>query len=207
MKLASGTNEEHVNRMLDSENQNGFWSFRAEATAYASIFCVEGLLMVFLMHRLLSFARLSRTVYLLWHTLGNSLRLVVFFALLFLPTVAGFTLIVHAIYGPYLEEYALISTTLMQVYKLLKSDLDVTPIVKLDTVWAMIVLIVFYVTIYFFLMNVFLAIVVDAYYGVVLISGTPGESWTSRKRARWVLPGIILSCFQTMAPPTASESG
>lgn len=205
--LTSGSTAEHMERLLDREGKNGFRSFTTTASAYKNIFCVEGLLMAFLMHRTLSFLRLNRTVYLLWHTLGKGLRALFFFAFIFLPTIAGFTIIVHAVYGPYLTNYATMVTTILHVYKLIDGELDITPMVRLDMAWAMLVLVLFYVVINFLILNIFLTIIVEAYYTVMLTSGTPGESWSAIKRARWVLPGIVVSLCQSLAPPTASEAG
>merc|ERR1712187_290369 len=172
---------------------------------YLDILCVEGILMVFLMYRMLSFFRLNRTVYIFWHTLGTALKALLFFTCLFMPTLAGITFIAHKVYGPYLENYALVSRTLLQIYGLLEGDLDISPLVELDTLWALFIMIIFYIVFSFFLLNVFLTIVVDAYY-VIQLTTAPGEQWSTMRKAKWLIPGIFVNIYQSLSSPSSPES-
>jgi len=176
----------------------GFWSRSDQAFSYQTIFIVEGILMVFVMYRMLSFFRLNRTVYILWHALGHALTAFIYFCLMFLPSILGFVLILHEVLGPYSKEYYLLSSTMLQVYKYVHGDdVDVSVLVQLNAIWAMIFVFIFYIVVTFLLMNVFLTIVVDAYY-VVKLTSSPGERWDRWKFLKWIVPELFVNVARTI---------
>lgn len=206
-EFTGGSTKEIMERVTDVNGDLGFFSFSRKSYAYGQIMCVEGLLMVFLMLRMMSFFRLNRTVYLLWHTLGNAMKAFFFLASLFVPTVLGFIIVAHTVYGPYLDDYSTVTKTVMQFYRLLEGDLAIQKLMELDVIWTTVLIIAFYIIVSFWLLNVFVSIVVDAYYVVQVTHGTPGDKWSTSKKFRWVLPGIIVNIYQSLTSSPSTEGG
>eukprot|EP00443_Scrippsiella_acuminata_P015314 CAMPEP_0115195544 /NCGR_PEP_ID=MMETSP0270-20121206/14633_1 /TAXON_ID=71861 /ORGANISM="Scrippsiella trochoidea, Strain CCMP3099" /LENGTH=831 /DNA_ID=CAMNT_0002608865 /DNA_START=40 /DNA_END=2531 /DNA_ORIENTATION=+ len=198
VKFSQSSTKEIMQRVADTSGDKGYYSFSGQATDFVQILRVEGLMMVFLSFRMVNFFRLNRTVYLIWHTLGMALKSFLFVIALFVPTFVGFTLVAHTIYGPYLDNYATVTKTVLQFYRLLEGDLDVDELMGFDTIWAVFIIVCFYVIINYFLLNVFIAVVVDAYYVVQITQATAGDKWSTMKKVRWFVPGILVNMYQSL---------
>merc|ERR1712050_473488 len=96
------------------------------------------------------------------------------------------------VYGMYIDGFLFLNSTVVQVYRLLQGDLDVQKFVEFDALRAMALLILFYACFTFFILNVFVTIVVDAYY-VTRLTSIPGPSWSAQRWFQWATPGL---CFQ-----------
>eukprot|EP00405_Crypthecodinium_cohnii_P046556 CAMPEP_0206576128 /NCGR_PEP_ID=MMETSP0325_2-20121206/30551_1 /ASSEMBLY_ACC=CAM_ASM_000347 /TAXON_ID=2866 /ORGANISM="Crypthecodinium cohnii, Strain Seligo" /LENGTH=841 /DNA_ID=CAMNT_0054081253 /DNA_START=32 /DNA_END=2557 /DNA_ORIENTATION=+ len=201
--FTTGTTKDYMEEVADVYGTQGFTSMMGTARAYCQIFSVEGLLMLLICNRLISFCRLNSTVYTLWHTLGKATLPFFYFVLMFLPTFTGCVLITNRMYGAYLEEYSTVPGALLQLYQLLEGELDVQRLLKLDVAWTIVVLLLFYIAIRFLLLNAFVAIVVDSYYAVKLTS-TRAEKWNGL--ARWVLPSMVWNGIQSLKPASQDAS-
>mmetsp|Transcript_89361 Transcript_89361/g.255944 ORF Transcript_89361/g.255944 Transcript_89361/m.255944 type:complete len:839 (-) Transcript_89361:61-2577(-) len=204
--LTSKSTKEYMIQATDPTGTLGFQSFSWIAWTYSNVLCIEGLLMLFLFNRVISFLRLNRSIYLLWHTMGNAVKPFLFFVLMFLPTFIGVVLIMHRIYGPYLDNYASIPGALLQLYKLLDGDMNIEELLQLDMVWAMFIILIFYVVVQFVLLNAFVAIVVDSYYHVMVTTQGATETWSSTRRLRWVLPTTLVNILQSLVPTSSAET-
>jgi hypothetical protein len=187
----SMTTADYVLRVNDQDGVGGYQSYSNKAQAYESIFIVEGCLMVFLTYRMLSFLRLNSTVYLLWVTLGRAFREFVYFLLIFFPLLFGAMLYLHRMYGQYVPGFETLTLTTVQVYRLLEGNLPVQNLVDRDPLRALLILALFYISLSFFMLNVFVTIVVDAYY-VTRLTALPGPSWGPQKWMEWATPGLCL---------------
>mmetsp|Transcript_82726 Transcript_82726/g.256782 ORF Transcript_82726/g.256782 Transcript_82726/m.256782 type:complete len:806 (+) Transcript_82726:3-2420(+) len=181
-----------------------FRSYSELAFAYESIFCVEGLMMVFIMYRMLSFFRLNHTIFLLWRALGGAWTSFGYFTLMFAPAILGFIFVLHSRFGPYVDEYSQLSTTSLQIYRIMAGNIDVTALIKLDTLWACAFVVIFYIVVTILLMNVFVTIVVDAYYVVQITAGGPGEPWSFDRLYRWATWGLLVNIIQAAIPSNTS---
>jgi len=198
----SVSTSEWMSKVADIRGTEGLYSLESEAKVYEAIMSVEGLLIVFLMYRLISFLRIFRSIYLLWHAIGTAFKGMFFFGLLLIPTVVGFTYQLHMVYGPYDIAYASISHSLLAVYQLLEGSLDIEPLVKQEVAWAIVILSTFYFLMNYVLLGVFSAIVIDGYYVAQLVDGGPGENFRWRK---WLVPNVIWSIYQRTFKGQGSE--
>jgi len=176
-------------------HSKGFIALNELAYDYDRIFCIEGLLMVFISLRLVSFCRLNHHVYMLWHSLGRAFVAFGFFILMFVPIIVGFIFILHRIFGYHLEEYSLLRLSALQVLLTISGEADVSDLANVDSFMALVFLVLFYFFVTFGLMNVFLTTVVDAYYIVQLTEGGPGEKWTWARFYKWALPSLAVQAI------------
>jgi hypothetical protein len=186
------TTADYIMKTHDQDGGIGFTSYSTKAKAYESLFVVEGFLMVFLSYRMISFFRLNATVYLLCHALGRAFWEFVYFSLIFFPFLFGVFLYLQKMYGPYIDGFDHLDSTVIQVYRLLEGNLDVGQLVDLEPLRSVVLLVLFYIVFTFFCMNVFVTIVVDAYY-VTRLTSIPGPSWSMSKWIQWAMPSL---CYQ-----------
>jgi len=196
-----------IERVADEEpgrmGELGFYSMESMADQYQRVMVTEGLLMVFIMYRMISFFRINRIIYLLWHSLGLAWKGMIFFSFLLLPTICGFTYLLHIVYGPYTPKYASLPSTLLAVYQMTDGAIDIRPLVQQEKLWALIILILFYVVVKLILGAVFATLVIDGYYVAHLVDGGPGEKFRWRK---WAVPNVVWSIFQKFRNQSVEES-
>uniref|UniRef100_A0A7S4S6M5 Polycystin domain-containing protein n=1 Tax=Alexandrium monilatum TaxID=311494 RepID=A0A7S4S6M5_9DINO len=177
-----------------------FHSFTDLALTYNNIFCIEGLLMIFLSLRMMSFFRLNHRIYLLWKMLGVGFMSFSFFALMFLPTLIGFIILLHTRFGVYLDKFSSFNMAAVQFYRIVQGQLNMNELVNIDMAWSMVLSVLFFVMIPFMTFNVYAAIVVDAYFITQITAGGPGESWTLNKYYRWAVPSLLVNMIQAITP-------
>jgi len=173
-----------------------FYSFTEIATVYLNGYCIEGILGVLVMYRLISFFRLSRSVYLMWTTMGKALKVLFFVCAFFLPTCLGIIFMFHSLYGPYVSDYALLSRTLLRYYLMTEGDLDLETLLKIEPTWMLLLMILVYTVVVFVVFNLLTVVVVDAYY-FKFMTTPPGEAWSTARKLKWVVPGFLVSLAQS----------
>lgn len=198
------TTAEYIRQANDPERTNGFYSFRFMAWEYNTIYILDGIAMVFLMYRMITFFRLSHTVYLQRKAIGQALKAFMFFTLIFVPAIAGFIVVSTALFGKYIFGFSSLSRTTVSTFKLTAGDLHPS-VLDRDVVVGVISTIALYLLLTFFLMNVFITIFVDAYYVVRLTCTQPAEKWDGQRIRTWALPGACVSMFQAVWPSSKSE--
>jgi hypothetical protein len=194
--------------MEEVQDEAGTGSISSSQLAYTvnSIFMVEGILFVFLMYRLLSLFRISRTIYSLWHTIGIALKALVFLIGLFLPTIIGFALLTYALFGALLPEFENLETTGLIVYRLLRGDAPFLELMQLMPVWTVVVTTLFYCVMKFCLLSIFAFVVLDAYYIVQVTSPiTASDYWGFRRWFQWAVPPVCLNMLSAMFTSDSNE--
>lgn len=198
--------KEKTGRILERADMR-FTSFTGMAVWYNEIFCIEGLLMIFYMYRMLSFFRFFDTIYLMWHSLGRALWGFIFFIIIFMPLFLGFVVFLHSSFGPYMTEFSQMSLSYLSMYEIINGGVGISTLLKFDRLLGLLFIICFYIVVTFILLNVFVTIVVDAYYVVQISSGSPAEQWTRDKIIRWALPSLVINLFLTSHSKSVAESG
>ena len=195
---------EFLAKVNDAGRTLGFTSMRQLAWEYNTVFVLDGIAMIFLMYRMITFFRLSHSVYLLWRAVGQALKMFVFTTLIFVPSLAGFIVVSTALFGRYLFGFSSLGQTSMSTMKLLAGNLD-PQVLERDVVVGVISTVALYLLLTFFLLNVFVTIFVDAYYVIRLTSTQPADKWDGQRIRDWVLPGVCVSIFQALWPSRKSE--
>mmetsp|Transcript_55600 Transcript_55600/g.120028 ORF Transcript_55600/g.120028 Transcript_55600/m.120028 type:complete len:850 (-) Transcript_55600:55-2604(-) len=209
IKFSYETNErmsEVVDRVIPGRPPRGFTSSMHLASVYETLFVLEGVAFLLIMYRLLSLLRLNHTVYLLWHTLGEALKAFAFFVAMFLPALVAFVLLAKSVWGGYLEKYRTFSLTSLQIYKLMRGQMNTRELQQWNSFWSTFLAIVFFVVITFLLLNVFTAIFVDAYYVVKLTSHPPPEKWDAQRLYTWAMPALFISVINNLCYSSTSEA-
>lgn len=167
------------------------------------------MLFVLIMYRMLSLFRLNHKVYLLWHTIGSAWKSYMFMVGVFLPTIVGFVFIANSVWGRTLSGYSSMSLTFLRVYDIVEGHIDMTVLTKMDAAWACFYFLVFYAFVKFLLLNVFVTILVDAYYVVKVTtsSSTGNEKWNMQKWRSWAIPALFRDVARALVMKTDMGAG
>ncbi|CAE6943806.1 PKD2 [Symbiodinium natans] len=205
VEFQSSSTAAYLERAQDAGRTHGFYSFREMAWNYNTIFIVDGIVMVFLMYRMITFFRLSHTVFLQWRAVGQALKMFIFFAMIIVPAFAGFVVVSTMLFGRYIQGFSSLGLSAISSMKLVAGNLN-PQVLNRDLVTAVISTVALYLLLTFFLMNVFVTIFVDAYYVVRLTSTQQAEKWDGQRIRTWALPGVCVSIFQAILSAGESES-
>jgi len=186
---------ELIKKMQDVDKTTGFLCFMDTAHAYEWLFILESAIFGITMLRLVSLARINRTVYLLWHTLGRTLTQGMYLCLLFVPTIFFFTLIAHRIWGANSMDFLTLSKSVISVFHMTKGALDVSQLVRLDTLLAAFYYFLLYIFVTFLLITGFALVFIESYYVVQLTCTAQGETWNYEKWKNWLVHPVLLSLF------------
>mmetsp|Transcript_50878 Transcript_50878/g.131165 ORF Transcript_50878/g.131165 Transcript_50878/m.131165 type:complete len:857 (+) Transcript_50878:120-2690(+) len=170
----------------------GYRSYADMAYDFETMYCVEGLLMMFLMFRMMNFTRMNYYVMVVKRTLGRAILSFLLFCAIFTPSLAGFVLIAHKVFGSTLPEYSLVSRTVIQMYRLGEGQLRLQGLMNMDVFGTMVLVVVFYAFMTFVLLNAFATVVVDAHYLVRLNSGGR-EKWDRSRWLTFALPTLVVN--------------
>lgn len=188
----------------NGEETNRFESLTTPAFHYNTIFIIDGLMMVFLMYRIISFFRLSHTVYLLWHALGSAIKGLGFFFFVMSPAVFSFVLLSWVHFGSYFMDFSNMTRSFVSCVRLANADLDLT-YYESDPAWVIFTIVTIYVIVTFLALNLFASILTDAHYVVQLTCAQPVEKWDLQRLRSWVFPRLCVNIFQAIWSSDQSE--
>eukprot|EP00930_Biecheleria_cincta_P055699 TRINITY_DN41993_c0_g1_i1.p1 TRINITY_DN41993_c0_g1~~TRINITY_DN41993_c0_g1_i1.p1 ORF type:complete len:905 (+),score=115.20 TRINITY_DN41993_c0_g1_i1:117-2717(+) len=183
---------------------NRFQSFSLAAFNYNTIFVVDGLMMVFLMYRMISFFRLSHNVYLLWHALGVALKGLGFFILVASPGALAFVLLSWSRFGGYFIDFSNFTRAFVTCVRFIQADVD-PMYYETDPLWILFTMIAVYLIVTFLVLNLFTLILTDAHYVVQLTCAQPVEKWDLQRLRSWVFPRLCVNIFQAIWSSDQSE--
>eukprot|EP00746_Dinoflagellata_sp_MGD_P090950 gnl/MRDRNA2_/MRDRNA2_35967_c0_seq1.p1 gnl/MRDRNA2_/MRDRNA2_35967_c0~~gnl/MRDRNA2_/MRDRNA2_35967_c0_seq1.p1 ORF type:complete len:977 (+),score=158.88 gnl/MRDRNA2_/MRDRNA2_35967_c0_seq1:101-3031(+) len=204
--FATQTTPEWVNQL--NTNSGGFISLSTEAYVHEQVQVIEGILFLANMARILSFLRLNHKVFMLWHTIGEALKMFVYFCMLFFPIFVGFCILAHSIWAPYTEGFDTVSETMLSLLEFMKGNLEYESMSHNDQVWSAVFFLLFFLIISFCLLNIFTAILIDSYYVVALTAGfDPKEfQWKTSKWLSWACPSLFFNFIMELQRP-ATDTG
>lgn len=188
-----------LNRANDPTRGAGFYSFSYVGWQQQTIFCVEGLLMVLAMFRIITLTRLSGKVYTLWNAMGKALAWYGYIVLTFLPALIAFVFLARSQFGSVTKQFSTLSYCGLEAYKLLNNQVDASRIQTSGAAFTLVMVIIFYIVISFLLQNALLAILINAYYRVKIttVQNSP-EDWGRAKWLQWACPvgiGAMIEAF------------
>jgi len=189
--LCGKSTEEHLT-LLDTSGY-GFISYGSTALWYTTLLRLEGALFALTMVRMLSLLRLNRHVYVMWHIMSHALRNFLFVLCMFIPTMWGFVVAAHILWGHSHVEFSSKVASFTSMFYMLRGQLYIAEFLEWDVINAVIVYLLFYVVVSFFFMSTFAVVYIDAYYTIQLTSNQRGEPWDINGYVRWCLPGVILN--------------
>jgi hypothetical protein len=198
-----------LNRLPQPQGDSpGFISLSNEAYIHEQVQVLEGILFLANMARILSFLRLNHKVFMLWHTIGEALKMFVYFCALFCPVFIGFCILAHSIYAPYCPGWDTVSEAMLSLMEFMKGSLEYEKMTANDQVWSAVFFVLFFLIVTFCLLNIFTAILIDAYYVVALTAGfDPKEyQWRTSKWLSWACPSLFFNFIMELQRP-ATDTG
>jgi hypothetical protein len=187
--------------ILYFENQDMIVNFDIDSTEYVDYMTVayryglinnfEGISSFIALFSFLRFFKKSKSLKVIWGTLGESMQKMIFFFLVFSLVFIGWILLAHRGFGQYLYDYRNIGPTASTLLKILLGEVDYYSINSVQPEYAATFFFLFIALAYFVLLNIFLAIINEAYDTVYKQSSDKDE-----RDELWIIIGSIAGGVQ-----------
>lgn len=155
------SNEERRN--FDPFKATGYTEMSGLAAAYSSMFMGDSSTVLVLVVKALKYFALQKDLMLLQKTLVQAITDLVVFIALLCVLFMGFVLMGHNIFGMQAEGFNSIQNTLGTLFLILLGEFDYLEMQSVHPVWSFIYFIFFVIFMFFIVLNIFLAILNDAY--------------------------------------------
>jgi len=191
-------------KFLEEIIQNGeFQSSSARAWIYRFGMQMEGPLFGFLILRTLSFLRINRSIFIVWHTMWECGKRHLPYLAIFIPIVFGFTLWAHTIYLTLEPNYTDLPSSFISVLMMALGDVEKDRMFIPHRPNTYLFAIVFYIAMVIFLINTWISVIVWTYEKVRVEAGyCPNDyKWKEKHYANWMLAGPCARFyFNTLRP-------
>jgi hypothetical protein len=205
-RFSNKRTSEEILLLTDVDKSYGYKSYSDLARDYEWLFIMEGIIFSAAMFRMVTLFRINRTVYLLWHTLGKTMKQGLYLCLLFVPTFWFFTMCGHSIWGSKLENFRTLSRSFITVFHMTRGSFNIADLVSMDTVMAVGYYLLLYIFVTFLLVTGFATVFIEAYYVVHLTSFSSGEAFSAERWKNWFIHPALLSCFHYAMTGSVSSS-
>ena len=99
----------------------------------------------------------------LWKVLALALPRMIYFSVLFVPIMLGFTLLAHTVWGPYMDDFQSVLQSAISLLLFMKGSIDLRQMYELEPWWTVLFAVSFFFIVTFFTMNMFTAIMVRVF--------------------------------------------
>ena len=140
-----------------------FTDYSELARQYALSFNLDGLCVVALFFQLFKYLQLSPATNMLWAVLLKAGKDMMYFLLMFFILLLGFGLMGEQMLGTYLDGYSNIMRCMITLFTVLMGDFDVDDFKMANPAFGIMFFIVYILLMFLMLMNIFLAILGEAY--------------------------------------------
>lgn len=190
-----------LEKLQDDTKSVGFHNWTDTAIIYEWLYVLEGFIFFLNMLRLISLFRLSRNVYLLWHTVGIAIRQAAYLCTVFVPTYFFFMITGQRIWGASHPEFRTLASSFMAVFHMLKGEVDVEPMITSAAASAAIFYAGLYIFVTFLLFAGFAMVFAESYYVVQLTVANQSGSWGFTEWKRWFVSPVLLSLMSFAVNP------
>jgi len=135
----------------------------ALARDYSAVFIVDAFTILVLVIKSLKYFSLQKDLMLLQRTLGQAISDLSFFLLMLTFLFAGFVIMGLNIFGMQAQGFKSITDTLGTLFLILLGEFDFEEMREVSPLWSFIFFLLFVVFMFFIVLNIFLAILNDAY--------------------------------------------
>jgi len=178
-----------------------FYSWSFDATVHERLFCTEGLFVLLVMIRFVSFMKLSANIDKFWKTISRACLMIGFWLFIFAPLFLGIVMFAHCIWSPYVRRFSTWWETIAALVFFIKQDFPIEEIWKAQKTWTIPFVIYYYVVMILFLLNGFLALSVHAYWQVQVTDvAKEGKAWNTDQWMDWILVGPLYRIIFRRAP-------
>jgi len=170
-------------RSADRVDFNPFGSEYQEmgniATSYALIYLTESATIFICVIKSLKFFSLQKDLMLLQMTLGQAAKDLSVFVVMTIILFVGFVVMGYNIFGMQAQSYNTVVNTLGTLFLILLGEFDYAEMNAVSRLWAIVFFIIFVLFMFFVVLNIFLAILNDAY--TVVHTNSTWEELEKRK--------------------------
>ncbi len=135
----------------------------ALAREYSAVFIVDAFTILVLVIKSLKYFSLQKDLMLLQHTLQQAISDLSFFLLMLLFLFAGFIIMGLNIFGMQAQGFKSLRDTLGTLFLILLGEFDFEEMREVSPLWSIVFFVFFVVFMFFIVLNIFLAILNDAY--------------------------------------------
>jgi hypothetical protein len=184
-----------------------FYSYSCDAWFGEMLLSAEGVFMVFVLSRFISFLRLNPHVNQYWKMYGRACVMMAYWMFIFIPMFLGFVMLAHCIWSPGIEDFSTWWQTTVSLILYIRQDIDLVPLYERAPTWTLPFVIFYFLAVSCFLVNGFLAITIHAYFQTQLTDGIVKESksWTTDQWLDWFLAGPIYRCILRRQPGSSKR--
>merc|ERR1719446_538507 len=143
--------------------KEGYYELSNVAASYALIFITESATVFICVVKSLKFFALQKDLMLLQMTLGQAFKDLIVFVAMTIILFVGFVVMGLNIFGMQAPSYNTILNTLGTLFLILLGEFDYAEMNAVSRFWAIIFFIIFVLFMFFVVLNIFLAILNDAY--------------------------------------------
>jgi len=192
------------------ESMTSFRSYSQFATNYELLSVSEAIILLLLMVRLALFARFQPTVYRFWKMFAMTMLWFSFAIITVLPVFLGIVYLAVAIWSPYLREFSTWTNAFITCVMAAWRSFSIPELMHEKALpgWCIPFLAFFFLIITSFLLNVFLAITVHAYFETELLEGSDVDGgWSSDQWLDWMLWGPVYHRVLHREPGASRKRG
>ena len=135
----------------------------ALASQYSLVFVIDAFTVLVLVFKALKFFSLQKDMMLLQRTLGQAISDLGVFMLMLLFLFIGFVIMGLTIFGMQAQGFKSFSDTLGTLFLILLGEFDYDEMSQVSPIWALMFFVFFVIFMFFIVLNIFLAILNDAY--------------------------------------------
>ena len=143
--------------------ENYYTDFFSIGKLYGLTFNLDSICVIALCFKLLKYAQLNLSMSMLWSVLTLSGKDVMFFIIMLLLLLAGFSMMALQFFGPSINEYSTIITCVIELILVLLGQFDVDGMKQASPNFGRWFFLAYILTIVLIMMNIFLAILGEAY--------------------------------------------
>jgi len=179
-----------------------FYSYSCDAWFGEALLSAEGIFIVLVLARFISFARLNPSVNQYWKMYGRACWMFMYWMAVFLPIFFGFVMLAHCVWSPGLQEFSTWWQTIVSLIIYIRQDFNVRDMYMKAPTWTIPFIVFYFLAVSCFLVNGFLAITIHAYFQTQLTDGITkdGKSWTTDQWMDWALAGPLYRCIFRRKP-------
>jgi len=172
-----------------------------ESAARLTIILFVNMLAIFVtIARMFKFFEFQPRMNIIARTVSNSANDMFHFFVLFFSIFLAFGFLSYLLYGPHLEEFNDVGRSLQSIGEFMLGEFDFQRLKSVDAVLASLLFWFFVLVVFFTMVNVFLAILIDAYAeaksGMETASSIPTDLVQIFRQSRGVKPDFLIAAIQ-----------
>ena len=145
-------------------NPNAFGAaVGTQIEAFVTLQNFHGMVLILFCFRMFKWLKIFEVFGLLWGTLRRAVKEILFFLVMFSILFAGYAICGYLVFGPYVYDYRSVMDTISTLLRVILGEIDYHELAEANRVFAPFFFASFMILFFFILVNIFLAIILDAW--------------------------------------------